>query len=54
MILNYSKMAADLKQLLAFLDAFCRREVSHLLAFLSPLLLIRLYKSMTIVVLAAG
>jgi hypothetical protein len=47
-------MAAHLKQLLAFLDAFCRQEVSHLLAFPGPLLLFQLYKSMTIVVLAAG
>jgi hypothetical protein len=32
-------MAAHLKQLLVFVDAFRRREVSHLLAFLAPFLL---------------
>jgi hypothetical protein len=54
MIISYSKMAAHLKQLLVFLDAFCRWEVTHILAFPGPILLFLLYKSMTIVVLAAG
>ena len=41
MTISCSRMAAQRKQLAARIDGFCRRRVSHLLAFPGPFLLFR-------------